>query len=159
MTHTCRLVTPHLTPNGLFESLSSVFRKQHNAITASKRWLTIWLSQRVRKQPVLLFLSPYPTQTPSDRTQCLWLDGISSRSGVPHGSVFGPLLFTIYVYSQCQNAANAQFSIYADDAIIYRWGAALAQSLQELQSAFCSVESESSDLKLLCSFNWWVQLS
>ena len=62
----------------------------------------------------------------SGRRQCVVLDGVKSTvlpvtSGVPQGSVLGPLLFIIYVDGvQEATAFNSTVVLYADDMVLYR---------------------------------------
>ena len=57
------------------------------------------------------------------RTQQVILDGESSTdvevtSGVPQGSVLGPLLFMLYINDLADNI-NSNLRLFADDAVIY----------------------------------------
>ena len=58
-----------------------------------------------------------------DRTQCLQVSGtrsywISVTSGVPQGTVLGPLLFLIYINDIVDNL-NSKIELFADDAVLY----------------------------------------
>ena len=58
-----------------------------------------------------------------DRTQCVQVSGtrsswISVTSGVPQGSVLGPLLFLIYINDIVHNL-NFKIKLFADDAVLY----------------------------------------
>ena len=62
----------------------------------------------------------------TDRTQSVVLNNCSSpptsiNTGVPQGSVLGPLLFSLYIYPISQIFYNyaISFHIYADDTQIY----------------------------------------
>ena len=60
----------------------------------------------------------------SNRLQRVTLNGAQSSwrsvtSGVPQGTVFGPLLFLLYV-SDIANGLTSQIRLFADDCILYR---------------------------------------
>ncbi len=61
----------------------------------------------------------------SDRKQCVVIEGISSSfkpvtSGVPQGSVLGPLLFLLYINDVCSVIPNGTcLKIFADDVKLY----------------------------------------
>ena len=59
-----------------------------------------------------------------NRTQRVVLRGVEStaanvKSGVPQGTVLGPLLFLIYI-NDMANAVTSDISLFADDALLYR---------------------------------------
>lgn len=80
----------------------------------------------------------------SDRTQCVVVDRCQSlfnkvTSGVPQGSVLGPILFILYINDiDCVCCGNVKLQLFADDAKIYssinidRASVSLQQSLDNL---------------------------
>ena len=65
------------------------------------------------------------TDFPSNCSQCVVCGGYSSEpvsvvSGVPQGSVIGPLLFLIYINDITQHLSSS-CHLFADDCVLYRW--------------------------------------
>ena len=64
----------------------------------------------------------------TDRKQVVVLNGCSSakcnvRSGVPQGSVLGPILFLLYINGWLEEvplSAGTKFVLYADDTLVYK---------------------------------------
>jgi len=59
----------------------------------------------------------------SDRSQCVVVNGASSSSlpvisGVPQGTVLGPLLFLLYI-NDISDGVSSEIHLFADDCIVY----------------------------------------
>jgi len=90
-----------------FDSISHVKlirRLQHVGIQGLLlKWLTIWLTQRTQAVKIGDTLSSFR----------------KVRSGVPQGSVLGPLLFIIYMSTLDEHLKFCNLKYYADDAKIF----------------------------------------
>ena len=90
----------------------------------------------------------------TNRTQQVVLEGIASgtvdvTSGVPQGSVLGPILFFIFI-NDLPQSLSPKVRLFADDAILY-FEVASADDCQMLQSDFNKLTKW--EEKWLMSFN------
>ena len=81
----------------------------------------------------------------SGRTQCVSLDKCTSsllevKMGVPEGSVFGPILFYIYINNLGKDLKQTKVHLYADDIILYTSATSVKEAITYLQSAFSQVQ-------------------
>ena len=88
----------------------------------------------------------------SNRTQCVMADGCKSESievcsGVPQGSILGPLLFILYINNIGDLIETVNF--YADDAVLYSSGSSLSLAFENAQRAFNIIQQNLYDLKLI----------
>ena len=60
----------------------------------------------------------------TNRTQCVYVNNSISTpnvisSGVPQGSILGPLLFLLFINDMPNNLLHSTVDMYADDTLIY----------------------------------------
>jgi len=94
------------------------------------KWIRNWLSDR--KQRVVL------------NGQCSdWRDVFS---GVPQGSVLGPLLFLIYINNDIDESVGGKVLKFADDTKVYH---KIRSDIANLQSDLCNLVSWSKEWQML----------
>ena len=83
------------------------------------------LIAKLRQLNINEFLLKWIVDYLTDRSQCIGVEDSTSLSqpvlsGVPQGSVLGPLLFIIYIDGLTNALSNSSMSLYADDLLLYR---------------------------------------
>src|SRR4029434_3020644 len=89
-----------------------------------------------------------------NRTQCMDVAGLTSEalvinSGVPQGSILGPVLFSLYINNICDHLEHCKVHFYADDTILYPSAPSIDQAVSNLQHAFDCVQDSLKSLKLM----------
>ena len=86
-----------------------------------------------------------------DRTQCVNVEGVLSgwkdvMSGVPQGSVIGPILFVIFINGMPEEVLKILYKLFADDCKLYR--AVTANGANDLQQDMGNLEAWSAKWQL-----------
>ena len=68
---------------------------------------------------------------------------------VPHGSILGPTLFSVYINDVALTAVDSLIHLYADDTILYTSGPSLDTVLTNLQTSFNAIQHSFRGLQLL----------
>ena len=79
-----------------------------------------------------------------ERTRCIkhknmYLSPQTLASGVPQGSILGPILFLIYINDLSLFIKNSNLDLYADDSTLYTSGAKSLEVQTNLQSSLNSI--------------------
>ena len=96
-------------------------------------WIRNYLNNRCQRVQIKGYLS----------------DELIVETGVPQGSILGPLLFTIYINNLSDNQSDASIHLYADDTIIYCSASSIDRCISKLQEAFEIVQRNLLSLKLV----------
>ena len=76
-------------------------------------------------------------------------DKLNIDTGVPQGSILGPLLFTLYINNLGDDLSDADIHLYADDTVIYCSAPSMDECILKLQEAFERVQLSLLSLKLV----------
>ena len=68
-------------------------------------------------QWISLFLSDHHQKVVIDNVSS---DSVSVVSGVPQGTVLGPILFIIYINDVIENIKHSKIWLFADDIVLYK---------------------------------------
>ena len=69
--------------------------------------------------------------------------------GVPHDSILGPTIFSVYINDVALAAGDSLIHLYADDNILYTSGPSLDNVLTNLQTSFNAIQHAFCGLQLL----------
>ena len=100
-----------------FDAVLLDFSKAFDKVTQQR------LLEKLRHYGVRDNLNQWIQDFPTDRQQEMVLEGVHSKatdvtSGVPQGTVLGPLLFLVYINDMPENISSTR--LFADDALVYR---------------------------------------
>ncbi len=98
-------------------------------------------------------LSYLPDCTQYVRLGNVVYDPIILAKGVPQGSVLGPLMFSLYVNSICDQLTYCSYHLYPDDTVLYSWAPSFEAAVSNLQMDFISLSHSLIEAKLLLNGN------
>ena len=108
----------HLNRNNILTEFQNGFRKNHS--TVDKLLLRKLFDMKICNR-VIKWITSYL----SDRTQCTRIgtnisNDMKVETGVPQGSILGPLFFLCYINDITNVCKNSQILMYADDTVLYK---------------------------------------
>ena len=128
--------------------ICAVFFDYRKAFDSVPHWPLIEKLEALNFDPVIIV---WITNYLFGRSQKVVVNGETSAtvpvlSGVPQGSVLGPLLFCIYVdgVTKCTKSQGARDALYADDLMLYK-PISCTQDLSDLQEDILNIEKWSAD--------------
>lgn len=141
-------ITSEIDKGGQVDALLLDLSKAFDVVPHDKLMAKLTVMPRVDKR-VVMWIQEYLTS----RSQRVRVDGslssaASVNSGVPQGSVLGPLLFLVFINDFATNL-NCKVRLYADDCILYQCIKSVSDcaSLQNELDTACSWIS-SNDMRL-----------
>ena len=81
-----------------------------------------------------------------NRIQCVNVSNqkssaLDTLTGVPQGSILGPLLFSLYINDLPSVCSDVEIQLYADDAVIFTHGSNKLQAAATLANALNSIST------------------
>ena len=151
------------TTQAIFKVVTDILRTFHNKTYTVALFLDLTKAFDTVNKDILLhklrlygfrgnsnsFLSSYL----SNRVQFIYVSGQKSNinpinTGVPQGSVIGPLLFNLFI-NDIVNIGDAEKVLFADDAVFYVTATTLASCIDKLKNLIAELSDWLRNIKLI----------
>ena len=106
----------HMTPLGRLSSIG--------LSPTCSNWFASYLTNQIQQVKTVNILS----------------EPLAVTKGVPQGSIFGPILLSIYINDVAKAAGSSRIHLYADETILYASGPTLCSAAFTLQDSLTSIE-------------------